>query len=138
MGKIEVIESLKNTYCRLKPSGIEGVGVFAVRDIPKNMIVFEDKDKWHQLKLSDLKSLDKDVKKMIDDFFVIEADGTVFVPEKGLNGMDTSFYLNNSNEPNVKTIDEGATFVALRKIKRGEELTVSYADYDYKWQKPKN
>jgi hypothetical protein len=34
--KKAILKSLENNYCRLKPSKIEGIGVFAIRDIAKN------------------------------------------------------------------------------------------------------
>ncbi|OGZ70337.1 MAG: hypothetical protein A2904_00095 [Candidatus Staskawiczbacteria bacterium RIFCSPLOWO2_01_FULL_33_9] len=71
---------------------------------------------------------------MIDSFFVIEKDKTVYIPRLGLNTIDMSFYVNNSKNPNIKTIDNGLTFVTLRKIKKGEELVVSYATYDDKYK----
>ena len=50
-----------------------------------------------------------------------------------LNGMDISYFLNDSKKPNVKTIDDGENFVTLRKIKKGEELSVAYKTYDEKY-----
>ncbi len=134
--KKEVLNCLKNTYCRLKPSKIEGVGVFAVRDIPKNVNPFKgvQNQRWYEFKLSELKSLDKELLKMIDNFFVIEKNKTVYIPRLGLNTMDMSFYVNNSKTPNIKTIDDGLTFVTLRKIEKGEEVVVSYATYDDKYK----
>ena len=134
--KREIINCLKNTYCRLKPSKIEGVGVFAIRDIPKNMNPFlgVKNQRWHKFKLSELKSLDKEILKMIDNFFVIEKDKTVYIPRLGLNTMDMSFYVNNSKNPNIKTIDGGLTFITLKKIKKGEEIVISYAEYDDKYK----
>ncbi|MBU3934985.1 SET domain-containing protein [Patescibacteria group bacterium] len=130
--KSSVIENFKNTYCRLKPSKISGVGVFAVRDIPQNKNLFQGikKHKWYKLRLSDFKNFDKEILRMIDDFFSVEKDGKVWVPEVGLNGIDISFFLNTSESPNVKTADKGFTFLTMRKIKKGEELTVSYKSYD--------
>ena len=134
--KEQILETLKNTYCRLRASRVSGVGIFAVRDIPKNKNPFEmiKKTKWQEFNVADLKKLDKGVLKMIDDFCVIEEDGKVLVPECGLNGMDISFFLNHSNRPNVRTIDEGFTFLTQRVIKKGEELTVSYGTYDWKYK----
>lgn len=136
--KKEVLNRLKNTYCRLKPSKIDGVGVFAVRDISKNINPFKgvESQRWYKFKSSELKSLNKELLKMIDDFFVIEKDKTVYIPRLGLNAIDMSFYVNNSEKPNIKTIDNGLTFVTLRKIKKGEELVISYATYDDKYIKP--
>jgi SET domain-containing protein len=138
--KKEILNLLKNTYCRLKPSKIEGVGVFAIRDILKNKNPFLGiiNQKWVEFKLSELKGIDKEVLKMVDSFFVIEKDKTVYVPERGLNGIDMSFFVNNSEKPNLKIIGDGnesaLNFITTRKIKKGEELTVSYATYDDKYK----
>ena len=135
--KQKIIDNLKNTYCRLKPSKIEGVGIFAVRDIPKGINPFNGtkKQNWHKFHISELKSLNKELMPLIDSFFVIHKDGNVYISDSCLNGMDISYYLNNSDKPNIKTIDDGENFKTLRKIKKGEELTVSYATYDEKYVK---
>ena len=44
-------------------------------------------------------------------------------------------FVNNSEFPNLKTIDGGFTFITLKKIKKGEELTIAYETYDYKYKK---
>lgn len=137
--KNSILKSLKNTYCRLKSSKLSGVGVFAIRNIPKNRNPFEiiKRQRWHEFKIRELKSLDKEVIKMIGDFFVIEKDGTVYIPKIGLNGMDISFFLNHSKNSNLKIIgdgkDEAVNFKTTRKIKKGEELMVSYATFDKKY-----
>ena len=137
--KRKILNKLENTYCRLKNSKIDGVGVFAVRNIAKGVKLFDGifNQKWHKFKLAELNDLDKEVMKMIDDFFVIEKNKTVYIPEGALNTMDISFFVNNSKKPNAKTIDKGdnfLTFVSVRNIKKGEEITASYADYDYKYK----
>jgi len=136
-GKAQVLNFLNNTYCRLRPSKISagGVGVFAIRDIPKNKKIFlgQINERWYKFNMADLKKLDKEILKMIDDFFVIEPDGSIKIPASGLNGMDMSFYVNNSNKPNAKTSDNGFTFMSLREIKKGEEITVAYSSYDHKY-----
>ncbi len=139
--KQKVLNNLKQTYCRIKRSKIEGVGVFAIRDIPKNTDPFFgcSTQKWHKIELQDYKKLDKEIIKMLDDFFVIENDKSVYIPEKGLNSIDVSFFLNNSKNSNLKIVGDGKTqavsFVTSRKIKKGEELTVSYATFDEKYIK---
>ncbi len=134
--KKKLLEGLKNTYCRLKPSRIEGVGVFAIRDIPQNINPFMDEEKpsWIKLREEELKQLPGEVLEMIDSFFVIERSKEVEIPQNGLNGMDISFFLNHSRNPNMKTGDSGYNFITLRKIKKGEELTVNYGTYDYKFK----
>lgn len=137
MNKInqKLLDNLKNTYCRLKPSKIEGVGVFAIREIPKNINPFMGvkKQKWHKFNISELKPLGKEILALVDSFFVIHKNGMVEISDSCLNGMDTSYYLNNSKKPNIKTIDDGENFITLKKIKKNEELTVAYATYDEKY-----
>lgn len=135
--KQKIIENLKKTYCRIKRSKIEGVGIVAIRNIPKNTNPFYGvrKHSWQKIGLKDIKNLDKNIKKMIGDFFGTDEKGEFSVPECGLNGMDISFFLNTSKNPNIKTTDDGENFKTLRKIKKGEELTVSYADYDARYKK---
>jgi len=137
MQKKKLLENLQNTYCRIKPSKIEGVGVFAIRDIPHgiNPLPEEKNPKWITLNEEDLKDMPKEVIELIDSFFVIEKDKTVEIPECGLNRMDISFFLNHSLNPNMQTKDLGYNFITSRKIKKGEELTVDYGTYDYKFKK---
>ena len=119
--KIRILENLKNTYCRLKPSKVEGVGVFAIKNIPKGINPFKGvkKQKWHKFQISELKILGKEILSLIDSFFVIHKDGSVYISDSGLNGMDISYFLNDSRHPNVKTINDGENFITLKKIKKG-------------------
>ena len=130
-----IIKRLSNTYCRLKVSNINGVGVFAVRDIPKGINPFKGipDQEWIKIKMEELAHLDKEILKMIDDFLVIKKNNTVLVPEFGLNGMDISFFLNHSDNPNIKRNPNGE-FVTIREIKKDEEITVSYSTYDHKYK----
>jgi len=134
--KKEILNNLKNTYCRLKPSKIEGVGVFAIRDIPIGINPFKGlkKQKWVKFHITELSKLDQEILGLIDSFFVINNKDIVWISEYGLNGMDISYFLNNSKRPNLKTIDDGTNFKTLRKIKKGEELTVAYSTYDEKYK----
>jgi SET domain-containing protein len=135
-GKEKILGLLGNTYCRLRPSPIEGIGVFAIKDIPKNTNPFLGirKQKWFKISMAELAGLDGEILKMIDDFFEIKKAGTVLLPECGINGMDISFFLNNSKKPNLRILTDGVNFVSSRKIKKGEELTVSYATFDEKYK----
>lgn len=124
---------LKKTYCRLQPSGIEGVGVFAIRDIPKNVDPFgealdQECFKFTKQELSELNP--PSLKKMLKDFFITNKDGSMYIPENGFNNMDISFYLNHSSNPSMKAVNRGERFITLRRIRRGEELTVDYATYE--------
>ena len=120
MQKSRIFENIAKTYCRLQPSKIEGIGVFALRDVPKNTNIFYGikDEKWATFNIKDFKPLGKEIMKMVEDIFVVEKDGRVEIPSCGFNGMNVSFYLNHSLKPNVKTIDGGENFVTMRKVKR--------------------
>jgi SET domain-containing protein len=139
--KQKLLENLKNTYCRLKPSGLEGVGVFAIKENKKGVNPFLNcvVQEWENIKPKEFENLDIEIQEMINDFFAQNKDGSFSIPEKGLNGMDISFFLNGSNDPNIKTIGNGTKkeiqFVAKKDIKKGEELTVAYSDYDERYRK---
>jgi SET domain-containing protein len=134
--KKKVIRILNKTYCRLRPSAIGGVGVFAIRDIPKNIDPFPGihNHSWYKISTSDLKGADPEILKMVDDFYVIEKDGSILVPSCGLNGMDISYFLNHSQNPNMVRKENGS-FKTSKVIKKGKELLVSYGTYDHKWKK---
>jgi hypothetical protein len=118
-------------YVRLKPSteGIGGVGVFAIRDIPKVTKIFgNDDSKMFWVDKADIKNIDPELKKLYDDFSVIKKNGKYGCP-KNFNMLTVGWYINESKEnPNVLCIYD-YDFVALKDIKKGEELTVDYSTY---------
>lgn len=132
----QILRRIRKTYCRIRRSQIEGVGIVAVRDIPANTNPFYGiyPQKWYRIPVSQIREYDAELYKMIDDFYVIETDGTAWVPEHALNGMDISFFLNHSDTPNIQTRD-GEHFVTTRAIKKGEELSIGYETYDHKYRK---
>jgi len=122
----------KNIYCRLKSSKIEGIGVFAIRYIPKNTKIFKTTRKTKfigidpKLVFSNPR-IDRAVKQMVRNFFFVWKE-KLYLPNFSLNEIDISFFVNHSKKPNV--IDKnGEEFFALRNIKKGEELTVDYRGY---------
>jgi len=130
--KKKCLACLKKTYCRLQPSGLDGVGVFAIRDIPKGTNVFygSPKPAWLWFSKKELACLDREVKKMIDDFLPTSSQRGIYIPVNGFNGIDISFFLNHSDKPNCKNPDRSNDFIAIKKIKKGEELTSNYTTYD--------
>jgi hypothetical protein len=129
--KQEILKSLKNTFCRIKLSKINGVGVFAIRDIPKGINPFNiaKAGDWQKFEVAELKFLDKSIVEMIASFFTIQKDNTVYIPKGGLNEMNISYFMNDSKNANVKMVKDEVNFITLRKIKKGEEITVSYETY---------
>jgi SET domain-containing protein len=135
MNRKQLLENLKNeTYCMLKPSPIHGVGVFAIRDIPKGVNPFKGylESKCHIYDDSELKqTLLPEVYDMVSRHFVLQK-GKRYIPSCGLNGIDISYYVNFSKTPNLRAVDlqDDTLFFAKRRIKKGEELTVDYTTYD--------
>lgn len=128
MEKKDLIENLFNkTYCRIQPSKKHGVGVFAIKEIPEGVNPFETEDEEETMELTEqeIEGIDPEVRKMIVDFSFYK-DGIYYLGEYGLNGMNISYFLNTSKEPNVKSVNGGEGFVTARKIEKGEELTVDY------------
>jgi SET domain-containing protein len=122
----------RGVFTRLAPSEIHGVGVFAVIDIPKGTDIFGEKgctdDDFLEVPEATVRAMpDGPLKQLYFDFCVLE-DGVFYCPES-FNEMSISWYLNNSENPNCQAEAEGIYFTALRNIKAGEELTVSYESY---------
>jgi SET domain-containing protein len=117
-----------NVYTRLKCSKIHGVGVFAIRDIPKGTIIFSDDDAtmlW--VDKNDIKNIEPELKQLYDDFCVIKGDK--YVCPKSFNCLTVGWYINESKDsPNVQCTEE-YDFEATRDIKKGEELLANYSLY---------
>lgn len=125
----------RDTYCRIAMSKIPGagVGVIAVKTIPKGVNPFRRcdvvNDEIVPITQQELETLPKCVQKMVADFFLQTEDGRYPVVYRGLNGMDLSFYLNHSTEPNLDLVTLDGPyydFVTNRKIHPGEELLINY------------
>ena len=120
---------LRDCYCRLQPSEIHGIGVFAIRNIPRGRNPFKTLSKYADFGYAhitedELDALPSKLSELIRSLF-IPADGTMYVPTYGMNIIHLNTYLNHSAEPNMRTRN-GYEFAALRKILVGEELTVDY------------
>jgi SET domain-containing protein len=131
MNKVQILNQMRgNVYCRLAPSKIHGVGVFAVRGIPKNCNPFIGCFSANYVGITEreLCGMDKGVQKIVRDFQVAEK-GKWYLPSCGIQKLDVSFYLNHSEKANVVSDYEG-NFTTTRKIKKGEEVTSNYNQYD--------
>ncbi len=131
MTKSELLAELAgNTYVMIKSSPIEGIGVFAIRDIPKgcrNMFSPPEKEKeeWLKIPRPEIDLLPPHSKQLIETYCLYD-DENYFVPEYGFKKMDLVNFLNHSDTPNVISINEGEFFEALRNIPTGEELLADY------------
>jgi hypothetical protein len=128
----ELLRNLfEQTYCRLRPSPIHGVGVFAIRDISAGVDPFEGCFRGQSTRLTEaeLEGLHPEVRAMVDDYFVARWGG-IWACARGLNAVDIQYYLNHSETPNMVARDDGSWFVTARDVSAGEELTVDYATFN--------
>jgi SET domain-containing protein len=116
-----------HTYTRLKPSSIQGVGVFAIQNVKKGTYIFpDDNQNMRWIEAKKLKNLPRQLLKLYKDFAIVK-NGKYGVPWS-FDRLTPAWYLNHSDRPNV-AIDRYYRFYAKRNIKSGEELTVDYSTY---------
>jgi hypothetical protein len=78
---------LADCYCRLAPSPIHGIGVFAIRDIPRGKNPFNTLSKYARpgyarITRSELEALPQKLREMISALFV-PTDGEMWLPNCG-------------------------------------------------------
>jgi hypothetical protein len=118
------------TYVALRPSGVAGVGVFAIRDIPKGCrTIFSppstSDDDYLSVPRADIEALPAHARHMVETYCLFD-DDRYFVPRDGFKKMDLVSFLNHSETPNVRSIDDGAFFEAIVDIPADTELFVDY------------
>ena len=134
MTQKEFLEDLENNiYCRLAPSRVHGIGIFAIRDIPKGTNPFPGCRiaRWRAIPLQKVlgdKKIPASVKEFVQDIFA-QKKKTFYFPDHSLNAIDISYFLNHSDSPNVGIRKDGNAFITLRIVRKGEELFSDYRTY---------
>jgi len=119
-------------YVRLGPSGIHGIGVFAIRQIPAGTSLFADDAVplvWVSRADLEQAGLSPAQRNLYHDFGINRGD-RIGCPAS-FNNLGPSWYLNEpppGGSANVRSA-AGLDFVAARDIAEGEELTIDYADF---------
>lgn len=119
---------------RLAPSDIHGIGVFAIRDIKKGERLYVDAmPEMLDIPYKRFKDIREEVREVILERFprVATTNSHFLAPDTLMQ-----IYMNHSDNPNYSNKDGKA----LRKIKKGEEVTENYRDIEgwekvYKWLK---
>jgi SET domain-containing protein len=130
MTKAELLAELNdNTYVMLKPSPVEGIGVFAIRDIPKGCRNMFSKpqpdDLWTKLSIKEVEELPPHAQFIVGNYCLFDNEN-YFVPGHGFKSIDLSLFLNHSDTPNILSVHDGDYFETLRDIRDGEELLIDY------------
>jgi SET domain-containing protein len=132
INKYKLLQNLEGTYCIMGISKVQGVGIIAIRDIPKGVdpLPIIIPEKLINLTEEDLKTLPKEVVDRVKELF-IRNNKVYSVSNSGLNGLGIIGYMNHSKEPNV-ALNIGAftggyvPWVTIKDIKKGEELFWDY------------
>ena len=132
INKYKLLQNLEETYCIIGSSKVQGVGIIAIRDIPKGVdpLPIIIPEKLINLTEEDLKTLPKEVVDRVKELF-IRNNKVYSVSNSGLNGLGIIGYMNHSKEPNV-ALNIGAftggyvPWVTIKDIKKGEELFWDY------------
>ena len=107
---------------KIGPSEIDGIGLFADEDIPKDMIVWSFNPLIDKaLTDNEIENFPPYVQEFIDKYSFFDKGKHVLCGDFGI-------FINHSETPNLgSTIDDS---FALRDIKKGEEITDDYTTYD--------
>lgn len=117
-----------DTYVMLKSSAVHGIGVFAIKDIPKGCreIFSRGMGEWIKVSIPEVEALPEHSRSLIETYCLFDEEN-YFVPEYGFKMLDLVIYLNHSAEPNILSIDGGEEFEAIADIPAGQELLVNYS-----------
>lgn len=138
--KIQLLDNLQyDTYCRIGISKIHGIGVIAIKNIPKGVNPFAITGnkclQYNCIEISekDIQKLSPPIKKMVSDFLASHKRNFC-VPYNGFNSIDISFYMNHSINNNINLIRipqcQFMQFRTNRNINAGEELVINYNHFN--------
>lgn len=124
-------------YTKLKPSNLQGIGVFAIRDIPKGTYIFK---KWagetgsYSLSEEQLLCLPKELYSHIKDIFLYSSDfpkdtDTYIDLTYNCHWVYTTPYYFVNSDLKYFNLDKD-THRVVRDIKRGEEILSNYGRYE--------
>ena len=128
MNKEALLKQLaESTYVMIKASPVHGIGVFAIRDIPKGTqdIFSQGIGDWIEVSKEEVEALPKHSRDLIENHCLFD-EQSYFIPDYGFKLVDLVIYLNHSESPNIVSINDGERFEAIRDIACGEELFVDY------------
>ena len=116
---VQISELNERVKLQVRPSAIQGVGVFALRELKKGEKLYLDHfPVMYNLRFADFGKLDEHVRSFLLERWPNILNGSVFAyPD-----CRYSAFMNHSDTPNADAIND----VALADIQAGEELTEDY------------
>ncbi len=114
-------------YARIGASRLHGVGVIAIRDIPRGTCLFTgESERVAWMSRAAVRRLPAAIRALYEDFGMVWGE-RIGVPPS-LNMLSVGWYVNHSERPNVEADDDGR-FFARRRIRAGEEITADYRTF---------
>ena len=115
------------------PDRFGGTGLFAAEDIPAGTVVWEYNPEFTRfVSVDEYFQLSPQAKKIMENYSY-----PIYAPDEAepmvglLYNTDNTRYTNHAENPNTgHPEDESETNVALREIKKGEEITCDYREFD--------
>ena len=122
-------ELTHQTFIILKPSPVQGIGVFAIRNISKGQrnLFSNDQSEWIKISKAEIENLPSSSRFLVENHCLYD-DKHFYVPEYGFKMIDPVIYINHSDTPNIRSINDGMDFEALREITEGEEIFIDYGE----------
>ena len=119
-------------FVRLGVSAIHGIGVFAIRPIPRGTLIFANDSQpvtWVEKAALDKAGLTEAEQRLYRDFGISDG-GRIGCPST-FNHLTPSWYLNEPPAGTAANVATGAdlNFFACRDIEEGEELMIVYASF---------
>ncbi|MBI1385657.1 MAG: SET domain-containing protein-lysine N-methyltransferase [Rhizobiales bacterium] len=114
----------------LKPSAIEGLGLFAAEPIAKGTVTWRFVEGYDPLfSQADIDALPEPARSDTLKYVYLNVEAVVYV-----YCLDNARFMNHADDPNtgsVTTPDDSFGYdVALRDIAAGEEMTCDYREFD--------
>ncbi len=130
MTKEQLLKELSlDTFLMIQPSPLHGIGVFALRTIPKGQRGMFSKGigEWIPVSKKEVAQLPQHAINLVENYCLYDEEN-YFIPDYGFKVMDLVNFLNHSDTPNIISINEGEDFEANSDIAAGEELLINYGD----------
>ncbi|MBI1343741.1 MAG: SET domain-containing protein-lysine N-methyltransferase [Terrimonas sp.] len=128
MHKTALLQELENnTWVMIKPSPVDGIGVFAIRNIPRGTrgLFSKNTGEWIPVSKQEVSSLPPYIQKLVENYCLYD-ETNYFIPDYGFKVVDLVNFLNHSQTPNIISINDGEDFEAIQAINEGEELFLDY------------
>jgi hypothetical protein len=123
----KIIDSIKyNCNVRLKPSTVcDGVGVFALVDIPMHTVLFQDiEPDVNFISWDEIGDVPSGVRSYLQSMCNSNESG--FFLSRTASAINISYYVNHSDNFNVHHDLSNDRYVTVKDIKAGEEILCNY------------